>query len=170
MTELEAAQRAAVVAEARTWLGTPYHHEARVKGPRGGVDCAQLLAGVYTGAGLIEPPVIPHYPPDWHLHRSAERYLEIVLAHASEIAGAPLPGDIALWRFGRCFSHGAIVADWPMVIHAYLGRPCVLEDAEAAAWLATMGESAHEHRKRPRRFFSFWRRSAPLTDQSEHDA
>jgi NlpC/P60 family putative phage cell wall peptidase len=157
MTELEIAQRRAVVAEARSWLGTPYHHEAQVKGA--GVDCAQLLIGVFSapGVALIEPLDVPRYPPDWHLHRSAERYLAIVLDHAREIAGPPGPGDIVLWRFGRCFSHGAIVVDWPTVIHAYVGRACVLEDAEAAVWLSTIGERAEGHgRPRPRRFFSLW--------------
>ena len=38
------ASRAAVVAEAIAWLGTPYHHRARIKGV--GVDCAQLALGV----------------------------------------------------------------------------------------------------------------------------
>lgn len=146
---IEERQRAAVVAEARSWLGTPYHHEARVKGA--GVDCAQLLVGVFSAVELIAPPEIEHYPPDWHLHRAGERYLGIVLDHAREIAGQPLPGDIALWRFGRCFSHGAVVVDWPLVIHAYLGRPCVLEDAVKAVWLDRVGG-----KERPRRFFSYW--------------
>lgn len=157
MTAEETRQRAAVVAEARSWLGTPYHHEARVKGA--GVDCAQLLIGVFAapGVALIDSLDVPRYPPDWHLHRSAERYLAIVLEHAREIAGPPLPGDIVLWRFGRCFSHGAIVVDWPAVIHAYVGRACVIEDAEAAAWLSTIGERADGYgRARPRRFFSLW--------------
>ncbi len=159
MTDQEARERAAVVTEARRWLGTPYHHEARVKGPQGGVDCAQLLIGVFSAVGLIEPPAIEHYPPDWHLHRSAERYLATVLDHAREIEGPPLPGDVALWRFGRCFSHGAIVVDWPLVIHAYLGRPCVLEDAAKAVWLSHVGESGEAgNRPRPRRFFSYWGR------------
>ena len=44
----------------------------------------------------------------------AERYLNFVKAHGHEIAGPPagpppLAGDLVLWRFGRCFSHGAIV-------------------------------------------------------------
>ncbi len=33
-----------VVRTARTWLGTPYHHQGRLKGV--GVDCAGLLIGV----------------------------------------------------------------------------------------------------------------------------
>ena len=248
----DAPERAAVVACARQWLRTPYHHRGRVKGA--GVDCAMLLAEVYAEAGLVAPLAIPHYPPDWHLHRDAERYLGVLLDHAVEyvpvdaipqgeairagalrrphpeprtsplrrfapqaevreskdaprddgesvalhpppipsasrgacayqasartlgpnmpggmfggatgggelLTRAILPGDIALWRFGRCFSHGAIVVDWPVVIHAYLGRPCVLEDAAKAVWLSHVGESGEAgNRPRPRRFFSYWGR------------
>ena len=114
----EAAQRAAIIAEARSWLGTPYHHEARIKGV--GVDCAQILVGVYSAVGLIEAFDIPHYPVDWNLHRDEERYLGLLRRHTREIAGPPLPGDLAVWRFGRCFSHGAIVVEWPVVIHAHM--------------------------------------------------
>jgi len=57
--------RQAVIAEAVTWIGTPFHHAARVKGA--GVDCLMLLAEVYERAGAaphIEPPF---YVPDWHM-------------------------------------------------------------------------------------------------------
>ncbi|MDE2166546.1 MAG: hydrolase [Alphaproteobacteria bacterium] len=111
-----AAERAALVRCPRTWLRTPYHHRGRVKGA--GADCAMLLAKVYAEADLVPVLAIPHYPPDWHLHRDAERYLGVLLDHVVEIAGPPTPVDIALWRFGRCFSHGAIVVDWPVVLHA----------------------------------------------------
>lgn len=40
------------VAEAMTWLGTPYHHQGRVKGV--GVDCATLLCEVYKEVGLMD--------------------------------------------------------------------------------------------------------------------
>ena len=135
MQDIEA-QRQAVVAEARTWLRTPYHHMGRVKGA--GVDCATLLAEVYARAGVVPTQVIPFYPPDWHLHRNAERYLDFILAQASEIDDLPAPGDVAMWRFGKCFSHGAIVIDWPLVIHAYAGKGCVLEDTAKAVWLSRL--------------------------------
>jgi NlpC/P60 family putative phage cell wall peptidase len=119
--------RAAVLREAETWIGTPFHHAARVKGA--GVDCLMLLAEVYERAGIrshIEPPF---YVPDWHLHRDAERYLEGLLPYARDIAGPPRAGDIALFRFGRTFSHGAIVAGWPRLIHAYWAIGVVWGDA-----------------------------------------
>ncbi len=145
-------ERARVVAVAREWLGTPYHTGGRVKDA--GVDCLTLLAEVFHEAGLVEKIDIPYYPNDWHLHRAAERYLDGLLQYTREIS-APLPGDIALWKFGRCFSHGAIVIEWPIIIHAYVGRECTLEDASKAKWLSHIGEDAGESAKlRPVRFFS----------------
>lgn len=127
------AQRAAVVAAARDWLGTPFHHAGRVQGV--GVDCLQLLLGVYGGLGLILAVDPGYYPWDWHMHRSEERYLAGVAAHAVRTA-TPQPGDIALFTFGRCVSHAAIVIDWPRVIHAYFGQGVVETDAETGAELA----------------------------------
>jgi NlpC/P60 family putative phage cell wall peptidase len=109
-------RRLAVLRAAESWLGTPYHHMGRLKGV--GCDCLTLLAEVYHEAGVIGPPDIPHYPPDWHLHRGVERYLDGLVRYASEV-GTPRPGDVALFRFGRCFSHGAIVTEWPELIHAW---------------------------------------------------
>jgi cell wall-associated NlpC family hydrolase len=129
-----ARRRAAVVAEAISWLGTPFHHEARVKGA--GVDCAMLLCEVYARAGLVGRIDVPHYPPDWHLHRDVERFLALLAAHAREIAGPPEPGDVALFRFGRCFSHGAIVTAWPRLIHANFAARAVTWGAATLAPLA----------------------------------
>lgn len=44
-----------IVNQARTWVDTPYHHQARVKGH--GVDCAQLIIGVGQELNLV-----PEYP------------------------------------------------------------------------------------------------------------
>jgi NlpC/P60 family putative phage cell wall peptidase len=119
--------RASVVQEAESWIGTPFHHAARVKGS--GVDCLMLLAEVYERAGVVAPVEPPFYVPDWHLHRDAERYLEGLTPYAGEITGPPLSGDIALFRFGRTFSHGAIVTQWPLLIHAYWNIGVVRGDA-----------------------------------------
>jgi NlpC/P60 family putative phage cell wall peptidase len=133
--------RPAVVSEAESWIGTPFHHAARVKGA--GVDCLMLLAEVYEQAGVIGHVEPPFYVPDWHLHRDAERYLEGLLPYAREVAGPPLPGDIALFRFGRTFSHGAIVTRWPRLIHAYWNLGVVRGDA-----------TLHPLRDRPVKFFT----------------
>ena len=134
-------RRAKVVAEAETWLLTPYHHMGRVKGA--GTDCLMLLAEVYEAAGVVPHVEVPFYPPDWHLHRDAERYLDGVMRYAREIAGPPDLGDVAVFRFGRCFAHGAIVTRWPRLIHAYVRTGVTYGDASGAPLAG-----------RPVRFFS----------------
>jgi len=157
MTTQEQQERQRVVEEALSWQSTPYHHAARVKGE--GVDCLTLLACVWENAGLVPAVTIPYYPKDWMHHRDAERYLEGLLSYCAEIEGPPLPGDIVLWKFGRCYSHGAIVVEWPTIIHACAGRNVSLEDAEKAAWLTHVGENTDDHgRPRPRKYFSYWGR------------
>lgn len=153
MTTLERAQREAVVSEARSWLETPYHHLARVKGA--GVDCAQLPIAVYAAAGLI-PDFNPGvYAPQWFLHRDGEKYLEQVERFARCIGeyaqfskGMILlnPGDFVVYKFGRCYAHGAIVVDWPIIIHAWrLGGKVGYGDA-------SRGELA----TRPVKFYTVW--------------
>jgi len=150
MTESEQEQRRAVVAQARSWLGTPYHHMGRIKGA--GVDCAMLPAEVYAACGLIPRQQVEFYPMDWNLHQGGERYLGHVLHHAVEVA-EPLPGDLVLWRFGRCLAHGAIVLDWPLIIHAAVRHGVVLDDGESPALLRQRSDG----RSRERHFYSLWR-------------
>ena len=112
--------RDAVVREARTWIGTPYHHRAAVKGA--GVDCARLLIEVYAAAGVFEGFDPGDYPPDWFLHRDEERYVETILRFADEFDPHDqpiLPADVVVWKFGRTFSHGGIVTAWPTIVHAF---------------------------------------------------
>ena len=128
--------RAAIIVEARSWLDTPYHHRARVKGA--GVDCAQILIGTFAGAGLIDEFDTGEYPRDWMLHQEEDRFRAIVLRYADEIdAAAVLPGDVALYRVGKCFAHGAIIIDWPLVIHAdsRLGKVTLAEGDQG--WLSS---------------------------------
>ena len=115
---------------ARSWLGTAYHHMGRVKGA--GVDCAMFPLEVYREAGLIGVVAIPFYPPDWHLHRAEEIYLRIVQDLALELQSfeTPQPGHFVLYRFGRTWSHGAIVLEWPLIVHAVVQHGVVLSDGE----------------------------------------
>jgi len=56
---------------------------------------------------------------------------------------APGLGDVALYRFGRCVSHGVIVLAWPQVIHASMrDGEVVIADATRNADLTKPGRSA----------------------------
>jgi NlpC/P60 family putative phage cell wall peptidase len=142
-------ERAAVVAEARRWIGTPYHHAADIRGA--GVDCGMLIVRVFIDAGLCAPFDPRPYPPDWHLHRSEERYLGFVFDRCAEVAAAK-PGDVIVFRYGRCYSHGGIVTSAaPLAfVHAFWPAKVVME--EELARNAQLADPARCHR-----IFSYWK-------------
>jgi NlpC/P60 family putative phage cell wall peptidase len=86
-----------VVQIARSWIGTPYVHQASVKGV--GCDCLGLLRGVWRELRGEEPEAPPPYSPDWS-DASGEETLYIALSrHLREIDKRGIaPGDIALFR------------------------------------------------------------------------
>ena len=136
-------QRRQVVHEALSWVGTPYHHRGTLKGV--GVDCAQFPRLVYQSCGMLVPFDTGNYPPDWHLHRGEERYLDRVRGFAREIDIDPQPGDFALFRIGRCYAHGAIVTEWPDLVHAVVGLAVIPDTADSGTL-----------RGRARKFFTVW--------------
>src|SRR5581483_8673074 len=88
-----AAERLHAIAEAESFIGTPFHHQGRLKGV--GVDCAYLLAEVYEKACHMPRMQFGHYPVDWFKHARDERYMEQVALRCVRV-DAPGPGDIAL--------------------------------------------------------------------------
>jgi NlpC/P60 family putative phage cell wall peptidase len=107
-----------LVAEAKTWVGTKYHHKGRVKGA--GVDCGGLIYQVYKSiTGLPHEPYPNDYPQDWALHKdNNEIYLSFLAPYVVETV-SPLPGDVIMFKYGRAFSHGTIYIGDGKVVHAY---------------------------------------------------
>ncbi len=126
-----------IVAEARAWLGTPYRHQASVKGA--GADCLGLLRGIWRALYGDEPTVVPPYTPDW-LEVSGQ---ELLLSAARQWlvekpAALDAPGDVLLFRMrpGCVAKHLGIVGDVgvaPTFIHAYTGHD-VVESPFSAPW------------------------------------
>lgn len=110
--------RKCVVEEAKTWVGTPYHHYAGVKGV--GTDCAFIMIKVFAHCGLIKDFIPPLYPIDWANHKTEEMYLGFVRDYAVEVT-EPKEGDIVLYKFGRCISHAGIYIGNGTIIHALIG-------------------------------------------------
>lgn len=161
MKQEEIDERARVVGEAVSWLGTPYRHLQMVKGPRGGVDCAMLLRGVYSAVGIIPKDFdLPNYSTQWHLHRSEEKMAEVVSRFATLVDRDPLPGDIVLWKFFKAHAHACIVTEWPHAVHAYIDAGEVtMEDYSIASPMSQVFERGPDQGKpRHRMVFSFWPR------------
>jgi NlpC/P60 family putative phage cell wall peptidase len=121
---LNSEERAAIVAEARTWLGTRYHHLGDVKGH--GVDCAMILVRVYCDLGFA-PKFDPRpYPEQWYFHHSEEKYLAWIEKYCVRIEEKDTqPADLIIYQFGRCASHGAIILDSELMLHSYRPTGCV---------------------------------------------
>jgi NlpC/P60 family putative phage cell wall peptidase len=86
-----------VVVIARSWIGTPYVHQASMKGA--GCDCLGLLRGVWRELGGEEPETPPPYSPDWAEAKGEETLYMALKRHLAEIAPRDIaPGDIALFR------------------------------------------------------------------------
>ena len=133
--------REKVIKEAQEWLRTPYHSGARIKYI--GVDCGQFLIAIYENIGIIrkgecEPG---NYSFEWHLHRSEEKYLGWIEKYCIKINGNPLPGDIAVFKFGRCVSHAGIVLEWPRIIHAYVGHGVIISNINESLLCHSNGRS-----------------------------
>jgi cell wall-associated NlpC family hydrolase len=98
-----------ILAEAKTWLRTPYHAHAQVK--RHGVDCAQFIAGVAVGAGLIPDPQIRK---DYSVRvPKGTEYIDTILKYCDEITEAEAaPGDIAMFKTELGWMHSSIIMEW----------------------------------------------------------
>lgn len=127
-------KRDEIVAAARLWLGTPYHHQASLRGV--GCDCLGLVRGVWRDLCGDEPEAPPPYSPSW-----AESLRQETLALAAErhlqplAAGEAQPGDVLLfrWRTHLPAKHCAILATPECIIHAHDGA-AVAEVAFTPWW------------------------------------
>src|SRR5690349_17727838 len=126
--------RSRIVAEARTWIGTPYRHQASLKGI--GCDCLGLLRGVWRGVMGEEPEMPPPYAPDWAEARREEALRDAARRYLVEIAPDTFQaGDVLLfrWRAHLPAKHCAIVTAPNAIVHAHDGA-AVAEVAITPWW------------------------------------
>lgn len=126
------ADPADVVRIARTWIGTPYVHQAHKKSV--GCDCIGLIVGVWSDLFDNKIPhtfKLPPYTPHWGdetgqdlMTEYSRQYLQLSLSEEPQI------GDVCLWRMLRKgpVKHAGIVTGKDSMIHAYYGHD-VMETA-----------------------------------------
>jgi NlpC/P60 family putative phage cell wall peptidase len=125
---------ALVVAEARSWIGTPYRHQASLKGV--GCDCLGLLRGVWRAVMGGEPENAPPYSADWAEAGAGDGLLDAARRHLTEVPGREFaPGDVLLFRFRAHLpvKHCAIATSPAAMVHAHDGA-AVCEVAIAPWW------------------------------------
>ncbi|MFT4089282.1 MAG: NlpC/P60 family protein [Asticcacaulis sp.] len=131
-------RRAALVAEARSWIGTPYQHRMSLKNT--GCDCLGLVRGVWRVMYGAEPWDLPAYSGDW-AEIGGREWLTDALGEwlrPVSLAEARM-GDVLVFRMktGAVAKHAAILTAGDMadtraeIVHAYWGQAVV------ASWLGT---------------------------------
>ncbi|MBB4212677.1 NlpC/P60 family putative phage cell wall peptidase [Rhodothalassium salexigens DSM 2132] len=116
-----------IVALARRWLGTPWHHQGRVRGV--GVDCAGLVIGVARDLGL-DPVDVTGYGrrPD------SDDLVRLIRAHLIEIPLAEAqPAAVLLMRIDGRAQHLGILTDVGL-LHAYALARRVVEHRIDPVW------------------------------------
>lgn len=112
----------AIVAEAAGWVGTPYRHQASLKGV--GCDCLGLVRGVWRTVYGREPEAAPAYTRDWAEASGREALAEAAARHMAAVPRAEAgAGDLLLfrWREALPAKHAAILLDARRFVHAQQG-------------------------------------------------
>jgi len=126
--------RAAIVTEARAWLGTPYLHQASDR--LAGCDCIGLVRGVWRALCGPEPEMILAYSPDWSEARGLESVLDAASNHLQTVSyGNAQPGDVLVfrWRPHLPAKHCGILVTPTRIVHAYQAAGKVAE-SDVSHW------------------------------------
>lgn len=114
--------RADIVRVARTWLGTPYHHQASLKGV--GADCLGLVRGVWRELYGADAEAPPPYTRDWAEATGRETLLAAAGRHLVAVApAAARPGDVLVFRLrtATVAKHAGLLASATTMVHAMEG-------------------------------------------------
>jgi NlpC/P60 family putative phage cell wall peptidase len=133
--------REEIVAAARSWIGTPYRHQASLKGV--GCDCLGLLVGVWREVTGETVGPLPPYTPDWAEANGRETLAEGL----AEVLTAIDPkeareGDIVLfrWRAHLPAKHCGILVAPDRMVHAQ-EKAAVSEVALSDWWRRRMARA-----------------------------
>ncbi len=113
-----------IIAEARSWVGTPYHHQASLKGVA--VDCVGLVRGIFRKLYGFEPPERLDYSSDWGDSNGSEDVVNAAFKYLEPVALEDMqPGDVVAvrWKKGRVAKHVMVLTDNNMAVHAYNRSP-----------------------------------------------
>lgn len=119
-----AIERATIVSAARSWLGTPYHHQASLRGV--GADCLGVLRGVWRDLYGFEAERPPAYTRDWAEALDREDLIAAAARHLMPVAAVETqPGDVLLFRMrrGAPAKHVGILTSATTFVHAIEGAP-----------------------------------------------
>lgn len=113
-----------IVTQARTWIGTPFHHQARLKGK--GCDCLGLIVGVVDELGLKDKhgqPLAGYDEVTYSKEPDGAYLTEKLTALLDEVPIAEAQaGDLALFKVRENPQHMAFLTDYENtlgMVHSY---------------------------------------------------
>ena len=132
--------------QARTWLGTKYHHQGRLKKSArgdGGVDCIGLVIGIIDelgisdgeGNSLVNADEVNYsmYPERGRLVRSIQQHLRRVPIERMRV------GDVLLFKTFRDPQHVGLLSQYPSgglgLIHCNSSAGKVVEQPLSMVWI-----------------------------------
>lgn len=125
----------------REWLGTPYHHQACVRGV--GCDCVGLVRGIYRALYGRDANVAMSYTRDWAEATGEETLIAAARSYLVEVdPKLARPGDILLFRYRArtAAKHAGLLARLPAITDALNARSAdELRSATAASRGASFG-------------------------------
>ncbi|WP_189435586.1 peptidase P60 [Pseudovibrio japonicus] len=110
----------ALLAEARSWIGTPYKHQASRKGA--GCDCLGLIRGLYRFLHNREPAIPANYAPEWADLNNEDQLLIAARQYLDEVPEtSPKPAQVLLFRWAPHYpcKHLGLMSAQDRFIHAY---------------------------------------------------
>lgn len=137
--------RSKIVKQARTWLGTKYHHQGRLKKSvncSGGVDCIGLVIGVADELAICDyqgNPLSRYDRNNYSMQPEGEKLALSIGAHLYPVEPAKMKvGDVLLFKFWKEPQHVGILSKYPTggfsLIHCNSTSDSVVEQPLSDTW------------------------------------
>lgn len=108
-----------IATQARTWLGTKYHHQGRLKKSehcQGGVDCLGLLIGIINELDIRNDKgeLLSKYDTKaYEIHAIGEKLLLSIELHLKTVSFEKMiPGDVLLFKLWQEPQHVGILTNY----------------------------------------------------------
>jgi NlpC/P60 family putative phage cell wall peptidase len=127
--------REQIVAEARRWIGTPYRHQASLRGV--GCDCVGMVAGIWSSVFGEAPGMPQAYSSGWLDPSPEETLLALARRHMAERQPHAFePGDMLVFRWVDRMParHCGIAVSETRMVHAYQSAGKVAEGELHRQW------------------------------------
>jgi len=127
MTKIKQQQ---IIDQARTWLGTKYHHQGRLKKSSrggGGVDCIGLVIGIIDELGIHDGDgnlLVHADETNYSMHPENGRLVGSIHQHLREAPRDKMQvGDVLLFKTFKDPQHVGLLSEYPSGGPAHEGAP-----------------------------------------------